>query len=62
MIDLRELLKKYIERVQIEEGTTFIPLRYGDRMDPGWWQVISREEWELLNDLRSEVRGKVEVR
>jgi hypothetical protein len=61
MIDLRELLKKYIERVQIEEGTSFIPLRYDDRMNHEWWRDISREEWELLNELRNEAGKEVEV-
>lgn len=62
MIDLRELLKKYIEAVQIEEGTSFIPLRHDDPADYPWWRRLTREEWELLDKLRSEVGKEVEVK
>jgi hypothetical protein len=51
MIDLRELLKKYIERVQMD---IFHSASYDDRMNHEWWRDISREEWELLNELRNE--------
>jgi len=44
MIDLRELLKKYIDAVQAEEGTSFIPLRYADPVDHSWWRSLTREE------------------
>jgi len=62
MIDLRELLKKYIDAVQAEEGTSFIPLRYADPVDHSWWRSLTREEWELLNELRNEVGREFEVR
>jgi len=62
MIDLRELLKKYIDAVQAEEGTSFIPLRYADPVDHSWWRSLTREEWELLDELRNEVGREFEVR
>ncbi len=53
MVNYKELLKKYIEHISSEEGTTFIPHQIGERGSTyGLWlstiEPFSVEEIETL--------------
>lgn len=50
-MDYRELLKKYIDYVGCEEGTTFI-----DDINPTWInRLFSSKEWAELRKIQQEL-------
>lgn len=52
-MDYRELLKKYIQHVQANEGTTFIEDRYREKYLE--FPKFTNEEWTALTALDTEV-------